>query len=55
MKIRAYLTGISLTFIMQHLIASEADPTRAARQQIEADLIAQYQAQQATHLHRLQS
>ena len=46
MKIRAYLTGIALTFIMQHLIASEADPTLAARQQIEADLIAQYQAQQ---------
>ena len=46
MKIRACLTGIALTFIMQHLIASEADPMLAARQQIEADLIAQYQAQQ---------
>ena len=46
MKIRSCLTGIALTFIMQHLIASEADPTLAARQQIEADLIAQYQAQQ---------
>lgn len=46
MNIRTILSGIALISFTPTLFASEADSTLAARQQIEADLIAQYEAQQ---------
>lgn len=46
MNIRTILSGIALISFIPTLFASEAGSTLAARQQIEADLIAQYEALQ---------
>lgn len=43
---QTFVTALALTLFVSPLFASEAGSTQAARQQIEADLIAQYEAQQ---------
>ena len=46
MNTKAFFFGTLLTGLTQSLLASEADSTLAVRQQIEANLIAEYEARQ---------